>query len=120
MQRAIKAAKLRERLAPMMEALLSALAEWELEEGGPFLYDEQVLQVQTDARCGRPRSSSGSRPRDSLLCLAAHPFDSILSYILILNTPFLGSVLQFSTDRRQEVSHLYVTGHGPGPRPIRG
>ncbi|GLC34110.1 hypothetical protein PLESTM_000154200 [Pleodorina starrii] len=44
MQRAIKAAKLRERLAPMMESLLTALAEWELEEGGPFLYDEQVMQ----------------------------------------------------------------------------
>ncbi|GFR51508.1 hypothetical protein Agub_g13923 [Astrephomene gubernaculifera] len=44
MQRAIKAAKLRERLGPMLEALRVALAEWELEEGSPFLYDEQVLQ----------------------------------------------------------------------------
>ncbi|GLI66004.1 hypothetical protein VaNZ11_009615 [Volvox africanus] len=44
MQRAIKASKLRERLGPMMESLLAALADWEIEEGGPFLYDEQVLQ----------------------------------------------------------------------------
>ncbi|KAG2491113.1 hypothetical protein HYH03_010557 [Edaphochlamys debaryana] len=44
MQRAIKAGKLRERLAPMLEGLLGALAEWEIEEGGPFLYDELVLQ----------------------------------------------------------------------------
>ncbi|PNH11454.1 Microtubule-associated protein 4 [Tetrabaena socialis] len=44
MTRAIKANKLRERLAPMMGALLEALSDWELEEGGPFLYDEQVLQ----------------------------------------------------------------------------
>ncbi|KAG2447646.1 hypothetical protein HYH02_007564 [Chlamydomonas schloesseri] len=44
MQRAIKAGKLRERLGGMMEGLAAALAEWEAEEGGPFLYDEQVLQ----------------------------------------------------------------------------
>ncbi|KAG2423310.1 hypothetical protein HXX76_015457 [Chlamydomonas incerta] len=44
MQRAIKAGKLRERLGGMMEGLQAALAEWETEEGGPFLYDEQVLQ----------------------------------------------------------------------------
>ena len=48
MQRAIKAGKLRERLGGMMEGLQAALAEWEAEEGGPFLYDEQVLQVRGD------------------------------------------------------------------------
>ncbi|KXZ41090.1 hypothetical protein GPECTOR_820g49 [Gonium pectorale] len=44
LQRATKASKLRERLGPMLKELLAALEKWELEEGEPFLYDEQVLQ----------------------------------------------------------------------------
>ncbi|GIL93823.1 hypothetical protein Vretimale_194 [Volvox reticuliferus] len=67
MQRAIKASKLRDRLGPMMESLLAALADWELEEGGPFLYDEQVLQLRVvEAELEQLALEKAPKPKSSL------------------------------------------------------
>eukprot|EP00198_Chlamydomonas_reinhardtii_P009706 XP_001699043.1 predicted protein [Chlamydomonas reinhardtii] len=78
MQRAIKAGKLRERLGGMMEGLQAALAEWEAEEGGPFLYDEQVLQDDgaddvVRAKCDTPKSTARSGPGASAAAAAKSP-----------------------------------------------